>query len=89
MSCSVGCRRSSGLALLWLWYRLAAIGLIRSLAWEPPYAVGVAPTPQKRERQKQNKTKQKTPLKLLLFLSRYSRLFLLNLHILDPMQSRA
>ena len=30
------------LALLWLWCRLAATALIRPLAWEPPYATGVA-----------------------------------------------
>ena len=24
--------------MLWLWYRLAAVALIRPLAWEPPYA---------------------------------------------------
>ena len=30
------------LALLWLWCRLAAVTLIRPLAWEPPYAVGAA-----------------------------------------------
>ena len=30
------------LALLWLWCRLAAAGPIQSLAWEPPYAIGVA-----------------------------------------------
>ena len=29
-------------ALLWLWHRLAATALIRPLAWEPPYAAGVA-----------------------------------------------
>ena len=45
MSCF---RRSSDLA--WLWHRLAAIALIRTLAWEPPYAAGVA-----LKRQKQNK----------------------------------
>ena len=28
--------------MLWLWYRLVAAALIRPLAWEPPYAVGVA-----------------------------------------------
>ena len=28
--------------MLWLWYRLAAVALIGPLAWEPPYAVGVA-----------------------------------------------
>jgi len=28
--------------LLWLWCRLAAVAPIQPLAWEPPYAVGVA-----------------------------------------------
>ena len=28
--------------MLWLWHRLAAVALIRPLAWELPYAVGVA-----------------------------------------------
>ena len=42
MSCGVGYRHGSDLALLWLWCRLAAIALIRPLAWEPPYAPGVA-----------------------------------------------
>ena len=28
--------------LLWLWHRLAAAALIRPLAWELPYATGVA-----------------------------------------------
>ena len=28
--------------LLWLWHRPSATALIRSLAWEPPYAEGVA-----------------------------------------------
>ena len=30
------------LALLWLWRSPAATALIRSLAWEPPCAVGAA-----------------------------------------------
>ena len=42
MSCGVACRRSSDPVLLWLWQRPATIALIRPLAWEPPYAVGVA-----------------------------------------------
>ena len=29
-------------ALLWLWCRLASTAPIRPLAWEPPYATGVA-----------------------------------------------
>ena len=42
MRCAVGRRRSLDPELLWLWCRQAATALIRSLAWEPPYAVGVA-----------------------------------------------
>ena len=42
MSCVVGHRHGSDLALLWLWYRLAATAVIRPLAWETPYAVGAA-----------------------------------------------
>ena len=38
MSCGVGCICSSDPALLWLWCRPEAV----ALAWEPPYAVGVA-----------------------------------------------
>ena len=42
MSCGVGCRCSSDLALLWLWCRLVATALIQPLAQELPYAVGAA-----------------------------------------------
>ena len=42
MSCDVGHRCCCDLVLLWLWSRLAAIALIGPLAWETPYAVGVA-----------------------------------------------
>ena len=52
MSCSVDHRRSSDLALLWLWRRLAAVAPVRPLAWEPPYATGVALERQKIERKK-------------------------------------
>ena len=40
MSCGVGCR--CGLDLVWLWHRPAAIAPIWPLAWELPYAAGVA-----------------------------------------------
>ena len=43
MSCGMGHRRGSDLVLLWLWRRPAATAPIRSLAWEPPYAVGTGP----------------------------------------------
>ena len=42
MSCGVGHRCGSAPVLLWLWCRLAGEALIRPLAWEPPYATGVA-----------------------------------------------
>ena len=42
MSCGVGCRRGSDPELLWLWRRPTAVASIRPLAWEPPYATGVA-----------------------------------------------
>ena len=40
--CGVGRRCSLDLALLRLWYRPAAVALIRLLAWEPPHVVGAA-----------------------------------------------
>ena len=58
MSCGVGCRHGSDLALLWLWCRLAATALIRPLAWKPPYATGVAL--EKAKSQKKKKKKNET-----------------------------
>ena len=48
MSCGVGRRRGSDLALLWLWPRPAAVAPIRPLAWELPRAAGAAPKKQKK-----------------------------------------
>ena len=42
VSCPVGYRHSSDLALLWMWHRPAAIAPIWPLAWESQYAMGVA-----------------------------------------------
>ena len=58
MSCGVGRRHCSDPVLLWLWRRLAATALIGPLAWEPPYATGVALKRQK-DRQKDKKKKKK------------------------------
>ena len=55
VSCGVGCRRGSDLALLWLWHRLAAIALIQPLAWEPPYAAAAAQEMAKRQKKKKKK----------------------------------
>ena len=53
MSCGVGCRRGSDLALLWLWCRPAATVLIGPLTCKPPYATGAA---LKKDKKGQKKT---------------------------------
>ena len=57
MSCVVGRGRGSDLALLGLWHKPAATALIRPLAWEPPYAMGVAleKTNKKKKKKERNK----------------------------------
>ena len=55
MSCGVGRRRGSDLALLWLWRRLAAIALTKPLAWEPLYVTGMALKGQKDKKTKKKK----------------------------------
>ena len=51
--------------MLWLWHRPAAVGLIRLLAWEPPYAVGAAlkiqKTKEKVEKRKEEKGQRYKP----------------------------
>ena len=42
MSCGIGHRYSLDPALLWLWHRQAAEAPIQTLAWELPYAAGLA-----------------------------------------------
>ena len=54
VSCGVGCRSGSDPALLWLWRRPVATAPIRALAWELPYATGMA---RKKEKQKQKQKK--------------------------------
>ena len=49
MSCGVGCRCGSDLALLWLWYRPAATVPIQPLAWKLSNAVGSAIKRQKKK----------------------------------------
>ena len=46
------------LAWLWLWCEPAATAPIPPVAWEPPYAMGVA-LKKKNKKQKQKKTRQK------------------------------
>uniref|UniRef100_A0A8W4F6E9 Abnormal spindle-like microcephaly-associated protein homolog n=1 Tax=Sus scrofa TaxID=9823 RepID=A0A8W4F6E9_PIG len=52
-------RCSSDSALLWLWHGLAATAPIRPLAWEPPYAAGVAQEMAKRQKKKRKKERKK------------------------------
>ena len=52
MSCGVGHRHASDPALLWLWCRLGATVTIRPLAWELPYATGMALEKAKRQKKK-------------------------------------
>ena len=42
MNCGVDCRHGSDLAWLWPWLRQEATAPTGPLAWEPPYAMGVA-----------------------------------------------
>ena len=52
MSCGVGHRCVSDLALQWLWHGLAAVGPIRLLVQEPPYAAGAALQKKKKKKKK-------------------------------------
>ena len=52
MSYGVGRRCGSDPPLLWLGCRPAAEALIPPLAWEPPYAMGVALKSKKKKRKK-------------------------------------
>ena len=54
MSCGVGHRHGSDLALLWLWHRSAATAPTGPLAWEPPYAAGVALKKRQEKKKKEN-----------------------------------
>ena len=55
MRCGVRHRWGSDPVLLWLWYRPTAAAVIQPLAWELPYAVGVALKRQKTNKQTKNK----------------------------------
>ena len=57
MSCGVGQRRGSDLALLWLWRRPVTAAPIRPLAWEPPYVAGIG---LKKDKKKKKKKKNHT-----------------------------
>jgi len=58
VSCGVGCRCGSDLALLWLWCRSAATAPIPPLAWELPYATGAALKKTERKRRKEGRKEE-------------------------------
>ena len=58
MSCGIGLRLSSDVALLCLWRRPAAVASIRPLAWEPPYAAGTALKGQKKTKKEKKERKK-------------------------------
>ena len=60
VSYGVGHRCSLGPALLWLWYRPAAVALIEPLAWEPHYALG-ADLKKKKKKKKEKRERTKLP----------------------------
>ena len=68
MSCGVGHRRASDLALLWLWRRPAATAPFRPLAWKPPYAAGAALEKAKRPKKKKNPSQQSRRGNLFFFI---------------------
>ena len=52
VSYGVGHRHGLDLVLLWLWWKPVAAALIGPLAWEPPYAMGVALKRAKKKKRK-------------------------------------
>ena len=77
-SCGVGRSHGSDPELLWLWCRPAAVALIRPLAWEPPYAVGVALKRQKTKKERKER-KEKKKMHMLEDLTEYSHLLNINM----------
>ena len=59
MSCGVGRRCGSDLALLSLWHRLAAAALIQPLAWELLYATSVTLFKKQKKGKEWNGTERK------------------------------
>ena len=64
VSCAVGRRRSSDHSLLWLCRRLAAVALIRSPAWELPYATSVALKSKKKKKKANVFLEKKSPINM-------------------------
>ena len=67
MHCGVGRRHSSDLSL---WRRPVATALIPPLAWEPPYATGVAQEIAKRQKKKKRKKEKERKRKKIIYVDR-------------------
>ena len=59
MSCGVDRRCSWDCVLLRLWCRLAAVGPIQPLAWEPSYALGAGLKKQNKKKKKKKRKEKK------------------------------
>ena len=87
MSCGVGCRCGSALALLWLWHRPVTIALIWPVAWESPYTTGSSPRKGKKtkKKKKRKKKKEKPQWRIILSSSNsnpgYSSFSLMTAHV--------
>ena len=77
-SWGLGRRCSSVLAWLWLWCMLAAAAPIRPLAWELPYAAGMA-LKRKKKKKKRNGTHVNSTLEFTHHTYTYHCLFKKNL----------
>ena len=62
MSCGVGHRHGSDMVLLWLWHMPATTAPIRPLAWDLPYAMGVA-LKKIKDQKKKKRSIETSPLK--------------------------
>ena len=78
VGCGVGRRRGSDPTLLWPLHRPATTALIGPLAWEPPYAVGMALKRQKTTPHNYNLASS-LPLELIVHTSNICGVSLLNL----------
>ena len=72
MSCDVGCRHSLDLVLLWPWRRPEATAPIGPLAWESPYATGVALRKDKKTKKKKICMDEETEAQYLAVLKPFS-----------------
>ena len=75
MSCGVGSRCGLDPVLLWLWHRPATAAPNPPLAWELPYAVGVAlKRPKTKKKKKKKKEKKKEKSQIIVYVCPYDNM---------------